>query len=117
MSDYINVQVDEARQIAALQMRLNRKYQGKPKDIAIWSEMRKEIVDGMAEIGFIVNVYPDPSRQDIWFPVCEVIGRTDQKLQQYINEQGGDNEKMSWYAQRVSSQELKEEGVDTDLLI
>lgn len=116
MSDYMDVQVDEARAIAALQIRLNRKYQGKPKDIAIWAEMKKDLIDGMAEIGFNVEVYPDPNRTDIWVPICEVVSRTDKTLQKYIDEQGGDTEKKSWYAQRVSADELKQEGVDTNLL-
>ena len=116
MSDYMDVQVDEAREIAALQMRLNRKYEGKPKDVSIWAEMRKDLIDGMAEIGFVVDVFPDPMHHDIWFPICEIKGRTDKRLQQYIDEQGGDTEKKAWHAQRWSSSDLKKEGVDLNLL-
>lgn len=116
MTKLIDVQVDEARALAALQIAINRKYQGKDKDLKIWAAMRDEIVARAAEIGFVVNVGMETTPSGDWVPVCDIVGRTDKRLERILSEEGPDIERKTWDAKRVDSASLKAEGVDTSLL-
>lgn len=113
----IDVQVEEARLLAQLQRDINAKFLGAPKDLKIWGRLVDEIKTRAAEIGFVVDVYPKSTEQGAWIPVCDIIGRTDKRLEQFLQEQGPDIEHKSWDAKRVSSSELEDEGVDTNLLM
>ena len=112
----IDVQVDEAKALAALEIEINRKFVGMPKDIRIWEQLRDELTAKAAELGFVI--YLDLRVVgDNWIPVCSIIGRTDTTLQKYLNEEGPDIERKSWDAKRITSHELQEQGVDTELLL
>lgn len=111
----IDVQVDEARKLAALEMELNRKFVGMPKDLKVWSRLRDEITTRAAELGFVISLDMVESGGN-WLPVCNIIGRTDTRLQAILNEEGPDIEHKAWDSKRVTSAELQEEGVNTELL-
>lgn len=114
-NNVIDVQVDEARALAKLQYEINSRFEGMPKDIGIFANLRDELTARAAELGFVVYVELK-TIGDNWYPICNIIGRTDTHLQEILNAEGPDIERKAWDAKRVSSSELKEEGVNTDLL-
>lgn len=117
MSDkIIDVQVDEARRLAELQVLINEKFAYSPKDIGIWARLRDEVTARAAEIGFIVNLIPEDDGMGNWIPVCEIIGRTDSRLDRILQEEGPDRERKAFDSARVSSDELRLQGVDPELL-
>ena len=114
-SNVIDVQVDEARALAALEMELNRKFVGMPKDIKVWSRLRDELTTRAAELGFKI-VLDMKVVGDNWIPVCNIVGRTDSRLQAILNAEGPDIEHKVWDSKRTTSAKLREEGVNTELL-
>lgn len=116
-SKLIDIQVDEARALAQLQIEINRKFMGAPKDLKIWGQLVDEIKTRAAEIGFIVEIHPDLNGGGNWIPVCDIVGRVDKRLERFLQEEGPDIERKAWDAKRVTSKELEDEGVDTDLLV
>lgn len=112
----IDVQVDEARRLAKLQTEINKKFLGAPKDLKIWGQLVDEVKTRAAEIGFIVQIYPQTSPNGNWIPICEIVGRTDKHLASILEEQGPDIERKAWDSKRVKSAELRKEGVDPELL-
>lgn len=114
-TNVIDVQVDEARALAALEMELNRKFVGMPKDLKVWAQLRDELTTKAAELGF--KIFLDMKIVgDNWIPVCNIIGRTDARLQAILNAEGPDIERKSWDSKRTTSAKLREEGINTDLL-
>lgn len=114
-TNVIDVQVDEARKLAALEAELNRKFVGMPKDLKVWAQLRDELTTKAAELGF--KIYLDMRVVgDNWIPVCNIIGRTDEHLQAILNAEGPDIEHKVWDSKRTTSAKLREEGVNTELL-
>lgn len=111
----IDVQVEEARALAKLEMELNRKFVGMPKDLRVWSRLRDELTTRAAELGFEIVLDMDVSGEN-WIPICNIVGRTDKRLQRILNEEGPDIERKAWDAKHTTSNALKEEGVNTELL-
>lgn len=112
----IDVQVDEARKLAALQMDVNRRFVGAPKDISIWSRLCDEVRARAAEIGFVVKMGMSVDANGNWIPTCDIVGRTDRRLEEILSKEGPDVERKAFDSRRVSSSELEREGVDTSLL-
>ena len=112
----IDVQVDEARRLAALQMDVNRRFAGAPKDIMIWSRLCDEVRTRAAEIGFVVEMGMSTDANGNWIPTCDIVGRTDKRLEEVLSKEGPDVERKAFDSKRVSSSELEREGVDTSLL-
>lgn len=115
-SRLIDVQVHEARALAALQIDVNRKYAGRCKDLKTWSALKDELVTRAAEIGFVLEVGLETTPDGNWVPVCDIVGRTDKRLERILAEEGPDLERKAWDSARSSSSELESEGVDTSLL-
>lgn len=112
----IDVQVDEARRLAALQMDVNRRFAGAPKDISIWSMLCDEVRTRAAEIGFVVEMHVEVDANGNWIPMCDIVGRTDKRLEEVLSKEGPDVERKAFDSKRTSSSELEREGVDTSLL-
>lgn len=106
--EVIDVQVDEARKLAKIQHDVNMRYMGKPADLRYIVAMRDEIRTKCEEIGFIVEFDRDGQP-------C-IVGRTDKKLERILQEEGPDLERKIWDSKRTSSDELRKEGVDPNLL-
>ena len=106
--EIIDVQVDEARKLAAIQHSVNARYVGKPADLRYIMAMRDEIRTRCAEAGFVVEFDSDGQP-------C-IVGRTDKRLERTLAEQGPDIERKAWDSRKVSSSELSDEGVDPTLL-
>ena len=115
-SKLIDVQVHEARALAALQIDVNRRYAGRCKDLKTWSALKDELVTRAAEIGFVLEVGLETTPDGNWVPVCDIVGRTDKRLERILAEEGPDLERKAWDSARSSSSELEAEGIDTSLL-
>lgn len=114
-ANVIDVQVDEARKLAALEAELNRKFVGMPKDLKVWARLRDELTTRAAELGFVIHLDMKVVGEN-WIPVCNIIGRTDAHLQEILNAEGPDIEHKAWDSKRTTSAKLREEGVNTELL-
>lgn len=112
----LDITVDEARAISLLQARINRRYVFADKDLATWSRLCDELREGMAEIGFEVEVRPVMDGVNIR-PECDIIRRLDTHRQQVAEKEGPDFERLSYESKRASSSDLAEEGVDVSLLM
>lgn len=112
----IDVQVDEAKRLAILQREISEKFAGSPKDILVWARMRDELTYRAAELGFNVELSLETDSEGNWLPICNIVGRTDKKLERILAEEGPDLERKAYDAQRVTSSELERQGVDTSLL-
>lgn len=113
----IDVSPEEGRKLAEVQHRVTSRYMGKPKDLKIWGRMCDELKTGINEAGFLCSINTEVTPDGNWIPVVEINGRTDKHLEQIIQNEGIDLEQRKWESERVTSKELKEEGVDTDLLM
>lgn len=112
----IDVQVDEAKRLAILQKEINAKFAGSPKDILVWAKLRDELTYRAAELGFRVELSLDSDVNGNWIPICNIIGRTDKRLERILAEEGPDLERKSYDARRTSAEELESQGVDTGIL-
>lgn len=114
--DVIDVQVEEAKKLAALQIEINRRYAGADKDLKVWMNLRDELIARCAEIGFVVDVSLKNDMNGNWYPECSIVGRVDTHLQEILNAEGPDIERKAWNAKRESSSDLIAQGVNVDLL-
>lgn len=112
----IDVQVDEARRLAILQREVSEKFAGSPKDVLVWARLRDELTYRAAELGFKVELSLETDAGGNWLPICNIVGRTDEKLERILAEEGPDIERKAYDAQRVTSDQLEKQGVDTSLL-
>lgn len=112
----IDVQVDEARRLAMLQMEINRKFEGKDKDFGLWMQLKDELRVKAAELGFVVDIELKTDDAGNWFPICNIVGRSDPHLAEILNTEGPDIERKAYDAKRTSSAELIEEGIDINLI-
>lgn len=115
-ADVIDVQVEEAKKLAALQIEINRRYAGADKDLKVWMNLRDELIARCAEIGFVVDVSLKSDMNGNWYPECSIVGRVDTHLQEILNAEGPDIERKAWNAKRESSSDLIAQGVNVDLL-
>lgn len=115
-ADVIDVQVEEAKKLAALQIEINRRYAGADKDLKVWMNLRDELIARCAEIGFVVDVSLKSDMNGNWYPECSIVGRVDTHLQEILNAEGPDIERKAWNAKRESSLDLIAQGVNVDLL-
>lgn len=106
--EIIDVQVDEARRLAQIQHEVNMRYVGKPADLRYILAMRDELRTKCAEAGFTVEFDTDGQP-------C-ITGRVDKRLERTLKEEGPDLEHKTWDSKRISSDELRREGVDPTLL-
>lgn len=113
----IDATVEEIRKLAEIQQAVSLKYAGRPShDVRVWGQLRDELTTKMREAGFdcIVNL---EERGANWYPVVEITGRTDAHIQSIVDSEGLDIERHRYEAARVTSDELKQEGANTDLLM
>lgn len=115
-ADVIDVQVEEAKKLAALQIEINRRYAGADKDLKVWMNLRDELIARCAEIGFVVDVSLKNDMNGNWYPECSIVGRVDTHLQEILNAEGPDIERKAWNAKRESSSDLIAQCVNVDLL-
>lgn len=113
----IDVSVEEAKKLAAIQMIVNRKFEGEPKDIAVFMALKNELTNRINDIGFECSISVQANEHGYWIPVVEITGRVDKGHQAIIDNEGIDIEQRTFEAKRTTSAQLKEQGVDTDLLL
>ena len=113
----IDVSVEEAKKLAAIQMIVNRTFEGKPKDIAVFMALKNELETRINDVGFECSISVQVNEHGYWIPIVEITGRTDKAHQEIINNEGLDLEQRIFEARRTSSAQLKDQGVDTDLLL
>ena len=113
----IDVSVAEAKKLAAIQLLVNKRYEGKPKDIGIMMALKAELKERIHDAGFECVIDVKSNEYGYWMPVVEITGRTDKALQGIVNNEGIDLEQRIFEAKRETSQDLKTQGVDTDLLL
>lgn len=113
----IDVSVEEAKKLAAIQMLINRKYEGKPKDVGVFIALKNELTARINEVGFECSINVEVNDNGYWIPIVEITGRTDKGHQTIIDNEGIDLEQRAFEAKRTTSAQLKEQGVDTDLLL
>lgn len=111
----LNVSAQEAREIAKVQMKVEEKYVGRVADLATYSSYASELKEELEKIGFVCEVAPR-IENGTWFLACSITGHVDSRRDRYAEEQGIDVERMHWEANRVTSDELASEGVETGLL-
>jgi hypothetical protein len=113
----IDASVEELRTLSKIQSEVTAKFMGRPAhDVLVWSQLRDELTTRMREAGFecVVNL---EERSGNWYPVVEITSRVDKKAQAIIDEEGLDIERHRYEAQHTTSEKLKQEGIDTDLLM
>lgn len=109
MGEPIDVQVEEARKLAAIQHYINNKYAYRAKSPQSVSAMVSEMKGLCEDAGFIVEFNPLT-----WQPT--IIGRTDKRLERQLKESGPDLEQKIWDSQHITSEELRRQGVNPELL-
>lgn len=112
----LDVTVDEARVLGKIQADVTRRYSGSPKDLRVWSQLSDELKTRCNEAGFEVDIHLQ-GVGDNWMPVVDIVGRTDKSLERTVAKEGTDIERRVYEASRASSEELRDEGVDTSLLM
>jgi len=79
--DMLDVTEDELRKLGDICHIVTSRYVGKPKDIKIFSELKREMEERCHDIGFIVKVVPQtvnlPDGTSVWQPECTICGRVD----------------------------------------
>lgn len=115
MADLIDLSVDEVKAVTALQNKIQSQYMWRTNNLKTAFDLRDRLRDGMAQLGFEVDITP-PTGTGNYIPVCTIKGRTDKHLQAIMNEQGADIERKAWDLKRESQDELKAQGVNTDIL-
>lgn len=112
----LDVTVEEARKLARIQADVSRRYAGSPKDLRVWSRLSDELRTRCNEAGFEVDIRLQGVGSN-WMPVVDIVGRTDKALEATVAREGTDIERRTYEATHASSAELREEGVDTSLLM
>lgn len=113
----IDVSVAEAKRLAAIQLIINKRYEGKPKDVGVMMALKADLIEMIHDAGFECVVNIKVNEAGYWMPIVDIVGRTDKTHQSYVDEQGIDIEQRMFEAKRESSADLKAQGVDTDLLL
>lgn len=111
----LDVTVEEAKRLSAIQMYINRRYAGGEKLLTNWSALCSEMKGLIEEAGFVAEITMREMNGN-WIPQCDIVGRTDKALAQTVASEGTDIERRHWEAVRESSKELEAKGVDTSLL-
>lgn len=117
MDTMVDVSVEEARKLSAISMVVNRRYEGRFGDPKTLSQMIRELKDRIAEVGFKADITLRQNPNGYYIPVVDIVERIDAHEQAIKDAEGIDLEHRSWEASRVTSSQLKKEGVDTDLLM
>ena len=98
-------------------MIVNRTFEGKPKDIAVFMALKNELETRINDVGFECSISVQVNEHGYWIPIVEITGRIDKAHQAIIDNEGLDLEQRIFEARRTSSAQLKDQGVDTDLLL
>lgn len=114
----IDLSVEELRKLRDIQQRLNLKYMGRvnslPNVRACLEEMKALVRD---EVGLECSVCVEAGDNGVWLPAVDITGRTDKRRQAIVDSEGIDIEQRAFEASRITSDQLKAEGVDTDMLM
>lgn len=77
----LDVTEGELRKLGDICHLVSSKYVGKPKDIRIFAELKREMEERCYDAGFIVKVMPKsmslPDGTSVWQPDCQVVGKVD----------------------------------------
>ena len=111
----LDVTVEEAKRLAAIQEAIQLRYTGKPKDLVTWGRLADELRTLCNDAGFEVEVHMD-SRGGNWNPVVDIVGRTDKSLEATVAREGTNVERRRYEATRESSAQLEAQGVNVELL-
>lgn len=114
----IDLSVDELRKLRDIQQRLNLKYLGKVNSLpnlrSCLAEMKTLVRD---EVGLECSVCIEAGDNGMWIPAVDITGRLDKHHQGIIDAEGLDIEQRTFESSKVTSDQLKAQGLDTDLLL
>ena len=74
--DLMDVTQEELGKLADINRIVSARYMGKPKDLAIFAELKRELETRCHDAGFVVEVRPNVG-STVWQPDCAIVGRVD----------------------------------------
>lgn len=113
----IDLSVDELRKVKSVQDAVTLRYMGQPNTLDNLLMMVGEMKERMADIGFVAAMSFQPTDDGNMVPICEIVGRTDPIRAKEVAEEGYDFERLGWESSHTSSDRLRKEGLDPDLLV
>ena len=113
----VDLTVDELKELTKIQDSVTRRYMYKPKDLNVWSSIKDELTTKITSLGFKCSVDLEYDKDKNWIPYVTIISRLDKAHQTAIETEGLDDERHVYEARHESSEDLKKQGIDTDLLL
>ena len=77
MAEIIELTHEEMAKVGAVQYAVTAKYMGKPTDLAVLGELRRELVDRLFDAGFVSEVTMKSDGSGNIIPQCTIVGRVE----------------------------------------